>query len=668
MFRDYRISVISAVLLIALLMAPVVYAQGGGDDIPRFDEAECPFDLPVFEDNIVCGYVEVPESRSEPDGPTIRLAIAILRSHSSSPLPDPVVYLEGGPGGSALDGVEFWVTTRFRDERDFILIDQRGTGFSEPGLHCPEYEQMAADTFDEVFETDDEVRDFIVEVAGDCRERLVGEGVNLAAYTSAESAADFADVRVALGYEEWNLYGISYGTRLAQTIMRDHPEGVRSVILDSTVALPAQAYEEGPLLAARAFGELFEGCAADADCNAAYPDLEADFYAFVEQTNEESIRVRLTNPYTGERVSVLLSGDDMLDVLFGALYDSSVIPFLPIILARAVDGDTRMLASYIDVQQKFQAEADFSLGMYYSVECSEELPFNDYAVSVASAAEYPELQGFLINQFDFDVCPLWGAAESNQLENESFESDIPTLIMAGQYDPITPPQWGQLAGETLANSYYFEFPGLGHGATIVDCPSQMAMAFVDNPAQPPDDACLQNASGPDFYTSNLIVLRKLYKLLEALLIDLAAIQYVVLGLGCVSMGMTFTVWPLIRIIHRLRFREERPSKAVQGASWLAALLALWNMLFLAALTVTVIITLSNNETLLLFGLPRWALPVMLMPYLSVVGTLLLLGLNVAVWREKAWRLFGRLLFSWISLLALGYVVWLIAWGFLIPPL
>jgi pimeloyl-ACP methyl ester carboxylesterase len=193
---------------------------------------------------IACGMLTVREDRSQPNGATIQLAVAIIPTRSPTPAPDPVVYLAGGPGSAALSGAprlaRAWAP--FLANRDLIVFDQRGTGFSRPALRCPESERSSDAELGRVLSADESVR---AEVAAlqRCHARLVREGVHLGAYTSAASAHDLEDLRVALGYGRWNLLGISYGTRLALTAMRDTPQSIRSVILDSTYPLQVNLYQ-----------------------------------------------------------------------------------------------------------------------------------------------------------------------------------------------------------------------------------------------------------------------------------------------------------------------------------------------------------------------------------------------------------------------------------------
>ena len=214
---------------------------------------------------MLCGYLIVPEDRSDPDSQPISLHVAVFTSESEEPAPDPIVYLEGGPGGHALEIVPFIFEDRiapFLTNRHFIVFDQRVVGYSEPNLDCPELIALTHETLDQQLSVEEQ-RAGGLSASLACRDRLIGEGVNLKAYTSAENAADLNALRQALGYEEWNLYGISYGTRLALTAMRDHPEGIRSVVLDS--AYPLQVDLPTSLLsnADRAFSQLFGGVSGE---------------------------------------------------------------------------------------------------------------------------------------------------------------------------------------------------------------------------------------------------------------------------------------------------------------------------------------------------------------------------------------------------------------------
>ncbi len=459
------------------------------DSVPRFESTTCWFDEPPGQE-VECGYLIVPEDRSQADGRTIRLAVARFKSDSSDPSPDPIVYLEGGPGGSPLRSLigQFNVLfPLFLEERDLILIDQRGTGYSQPALDCPEYTDLSVSVLDENLSVE-QSETLGNAVLLECRNRLVGEGVNLAAYNSAENAADLNDLRLTLGIDKWNLYGISYGTRLALTTMRDFPEGLRSVVIDSVVPLQSNLYTEIPANGARAFGALFEACAVHAMCSVDFPDLRAVFFDLVDRLDESPVTFPVKLP-SGEETEMLLNGDGFMGIVFQSLYATPIIPYLPRLIYEVRDGNYSLAAA---LQSAFLEQLeDISYGMHYSVQCEEEVPFGTLDDLRASIAQYSEY-GLFAGTGIFDLCRAWGTPAAEPVENAPVTSDVPTLVLSGQLDPITPPSWGELAAQTLPNAFYFELPNAGHGASLTggDCPRDLVLEFFGDPVSRPDATCL----------------------------------------------------------------------------------------------------------------------------------------------------------------------------------
>ncbi len=468
-----------------------------------FETAACEFSVPNGRE-VECGYLTVPENRDDvANGRTVRLHVAIFASDSENPAPDPIIYLEGGPGGDALETVPLVFEMRFAPflaNHTFIMFDQRGTGYSEPSLACPEVVELTFETLDDDLSVE-EGQALHLEALTECRERLVADGVDLTAYNSAENAADVADLRRALGYDEWNVYGISYGTRLAQTLVRDYPQGVRSVILDSAYPLAANLQTETAFNADRAFSVFFAGCAADEACAETYPDLEQVFADLVDQLNEEPITIQVFNLADGQQYDALINGDVMVSILFQALYSVEITPIMPKLIYDVRDGRTTDLSTILSsflAQQQF-----FSQGMQLSVQCNEEISFSTPG-DVVNAPNFPYLDpvfeaGIVTGQFGFAICDMWQAGQADPVENEPVTSDVPTLILAGEYDPITPPSWGEDVGERFSNSYYFEFPGIGHGASVSgDCPLGVTLDFLEQPSEQPDAVCIAGMEAPDF--------------------------------------------------------------------------------------------------------------------------------------------------------------------------
>ena len=467
-----------------------------------FEEAPCPFALPsgyVEGETVECGYLIVPENRADPEGRDIRLAVAIFRHPDGAPEPDPIIYLEGGPGGSPLEmrasNVDAYFGPIFAAQRDIIVFDQRGVGFSEPALDCPAFTELYLDLLD--YEVDGarltgrEVLDRKVEAFMACAEEL-GAVADLSAYNTVANAADVNDLRIALGYEKVNLWGGSYGTRLALGVMRDFPEGLRSVVLDAPYGPEVDLYLSTPGSFDRALTVLTEECAADEACNAAYPDLRTVLFDTVDRLNASPATVEVIYPLTGESYDKLLDGAGLTELVFRSLYDTSMRPVLPQAIYAASEGT---YTSFLPIAMLDMLRQEFrSWGMYFSVLCNEEMPFSTREDFNAAVAEYPEFTGFFagfeVGGLAYSVCPGWGAGQAGVRENEPVTSDIPTLIMTGEYDPIVPPGWGQRAAGTLTNSYFFEYPGMGHGVSLGDCPRSMMLAFLDDPSAAPGDACV----------------------------------------------------------------------------------------------------------------------------------------------------------------------------------
>lgn len=482
---------------------PAATAEPTAEYTANFESAPCPMRLPLgqVEGNTVeCGYLVVPEDRTDPNGDSIRIAVAIFHPPGGATRPDPIIYLAGGPGISGLEFLFLSFDTVFAPVlvagRDLIVLDQRGIGFSQPALDCPQVSDLGLDLLDMEIDgtqvTDDEANELFLEALEACEADLSAVA-DLSAYNTVANAADINDLRLALGYDQVNLWGTSYGTRLALGVMRDYPEGLRSVVLDAVYPPDVDLYMDVPDNLLRAYDALFEGCAADDACSAAFPDLEKVFFDTVDQLNETPATFQVTNPLTKETYDVLMNGGDLIAILFSYLYQSEVIPSLPEIIYDAAQGSFDLIAL---VQGSLLVQRDaMSLGMELSVQCNEERAFGSLEEYEAHLPDYPRLAGFLeyalIGKPGYYACAGWDSGQAGPSENQAVVSDVPTLLMAGEFDPITPPAWAFRAAETLENGMVFEYPGVGHGASIVEgCPHDMLLAFLDDPSTAPDDACI----------------------------------------------------------------------------------------------------------------------------------------------------------------------------------
>jgi pimeloyl-ACP methyl ester carboxylesterase len=305
--------------LLASALVLLLFSPLAGCTPSTFKKSDCQFDAPS-NIPIECGFLSVPEDRSQEDSPMIQLHVAIVHTQNRNPAPDPIVILHGGPGVYALDNMEYWLYlfNFARSDRDLIVLDQRGVGYSIPSLNCPEAEEQWYQdwTQDLSMEISDQHYDEAMQA---CHDRLAAEGINLSAYTSAANAADVEDLRAALGYAEWNLYGSSYGTRLALTVMRDHPEGVRSAILDSVYPPQVDLFSSIATNFERSLDLVFERCTSDPACSQAYPDPEKAFYELVDQLDAEPLTFTIFRSSTSKFYDVVLNGDRFIWAVFQML-------------------------------------------------------------------------------------------------------------------------------------------------------------------------------------------------------------------------------------------------------------------------------------------------------------------------------------------------------------
>lgn len=455
---------------------------------PTLEAADCAFEVPDGY-HPECGYLVVPEDRVNPTGRRIQLHVAIFKSTDVNPAPDPIIYLAGGPGSSALAAALPILRkggSELLKRRDLILFDQRGTQYSKPYLYCLPYDEYlwAAHELDLSL---DEYNRGALPVISACLDDWRQQGINIAAYTNTEIAADVNDLRLALGYSQVNLYATSYGTRLALEIMRAYPAGIRSAILDSV--LPPQANLDLELAANvnRSLQEVFLDCAKDSLCSGNYGDIATKFFDVIDRLEAAPVQIAINSPYRDKPYKVYLDGDLFIDAIFSSLYSMVTIPNIPQLIQAAYQG------SYDELSDPAGGAIGWPVStvLFWSTTCSDEVPFEMDVPEAPGLADIPNvLRKHFTAQYAYEVCALWNIPASDAVVNEAVVSSIPALLFSGRYDPVTPPSWAELAADTLSNHYLFEFPNLSHGVMRSDpCALQIAMAFLDDPLVTPDSQC-----------------------------------------------------------------------------------------------------------------------------------------------------------------------------------
>ncbi len=462
--------------------------------IPFYEEAPCQFETPGRV-KVTCGYVTVPENRTGDPSHTIQLAVAVFHSTSSNPAPDPVVFLQGGPGGAAVEmsaSAYQYLVQPFISERDYITFDQRGTGLSDPALKCDELDKVYRQDIYGMLDL--ETREYVYKNALlSCNGLLRANNIQLNAYSTVESAADLRDIVKLLGYEKVNLYGASYGTRLALVTMRNHPEIVRSAILDSVVPVEANVLHGYPASVDSALSKLFDTCVASPECNSAYPDLETVFWDLVNDLDNRPITLS-TSAYPMGTVTETVDGYYLMSVVLGLEKVSYFINSVPQTIYRVKERDySTLIAAQYSLPYAFDG---INPGLYVSMMCREHV-LATTEEELQAASEQVDANSVVWRPFYgnfgemFKACKSWGADGPDLGENDAVVSDIPSLVIAGAYDSATPPFYGKQVAENLANSFYFEFPNMGHVPTSSDsCAMQVALDFIESPIIEPERTCL----------------------------------------------------------------------------------------------------------------------------------------------------------------------------------
>jgi pimeloyl-ACP methyl ester carboxylesterase len=485
-------------------------AAEGTATVPRFEPASCP-KLQGAEAlaEASCGYLVVPEDRSRSSGRTIRLMVAKYPAHSSVKRADPVVYLAGGPGDIAPLDVNGLIAAGFIRDRDILVVSQRGTMFSEPALTCATIDQFNRELLGLRFYSVATKRAHLAATEA-CHRELAATGADLSAYNSTENAADFADLRKVLGITTWNVYGTSYGSYLAQTLMRGHPEGIRSVVLDSV--LPTTYTIPGNWWITHAgFDNLFQACAAETACNAAHPHLEKTFTGLVNKLEAEPLTTTVADPATGKHLKIVLDGGALVDWLRNQNYAVPLLRAAPDLIGGLAAGRPEAIEA-IAKDRASRAPPPgpgvpaLGYGLSYGVTCREDYPFASPEELAAAGREafpdYPasvQVEGVGGWAYANEDChDVWKIPVAPKAMRQPVTSSIPTLLISGSFDTLTSLAGAKAAAASLSNVTIISIPGVGHVVSPASpCAQAVIASFLADP-HAPDTSCVGALKPPSF--------------------------------------------------------------------------------------------------------------------------------------------------------------------------
>jgi pimeloyl-ACP methyl ester carboxylesterase len=446
-----------AVFLAAALIsvAPAASAASAPAAAAQPENRMAPCHLPGVEGEARCGTYSVFEDREGQHGRRIPLNVVVLPALEAPVAADAVIYFAGGPGSGATDeGRGLASDKELRQHRDILLVDQRGTGKSNP-LNCdfygPHSHMKGADPALLAGDL------FTPEAVRQCRDRLAKKA-DLRLYTTALGMDDVDDVRGWLGYRQVDLFGGSYGTRAAQVYLRRHPQVVRSVILDGVAPVDEPIPLHHAYAGKRAVDMLLAECAADSACHAAFPKLAEELQAVMERV-DRGVKVAIQDAKSGKTVEVTPSRGLIAEGLRFLGYGSAVRK-LPLIVHQAYEGDLAQLVT-MATERRAQIDHILAMGMNFSVTCAEDLPFIDAATAAKATA------GTLLGDYRIReqkrVCEVWPRGSIPADAHQLVHSDVPVLLVSGDRDPVTPPEFGDRVARELPNSLHIVVPRNGHG-------------------------------------------------------------------------------------------------------------------------------------------------------------------------------------------------------------
>lgn len=424
------------------------------------------------KEKALCGTYDVFENRALRSGRRIALKIVVFPATGQNKAADPLFYIPGGPGSSATEDAPYIAEdlAKIRELRDLVFVDQRGTGGSNP-LDCEFFNPADLQSYLGYWNPLEQVRQ--------CRQKLEVKA-DLRLYVTSIAAGDLDEVRAALGYEQINIMGASYGARAAQEYLKRHGANVRAVILHGVSPTDQFMPRDFPQHTQRALDGILDECAADNACRAAFPNLRSEAKTVLERLLREPVEVEVRiSPDGGKTARVKLSRDLAGEAVRYMLYQPSSASRVPLFLHLAAQGNYAPLAESAIFYRR-QIVVSGSNGMYLSVTCAEDLPWIKAGEGERSA-ENTFLGDYRLRQ-QREACALWTRGEIPKDYAAPTRSNAPALILTGEWDPVTPPVYGERAGKYFPNSLHVVVPSGGHGFNGLEgsnCISQLTFNFVN---------------------------------------------------------------------------------------------------------------------------------------------------------------------------------------------
>jgi len=597
-------------------------------DTYRVHTIVCPFkgEIEYEPGEIECGLLQVPENREKPDSRFIELHFVKVNTtwddeadeeeteaDEPGPAPgkrdDPVVYLTGGPGARVTYYVKRLKEHGLVKHRDLYILEQRGIGYSDdfcPYYHIRKPEAGNVATFEEHLQAG-------IDADIECAVNATAKGVDLAGYNSFENARDVKALRRALGFDQWNVWGISYGSILGQAYLEVDPEGIRAIALDAIMPLDVRnntwAWQSVSWYD-RDLQKLDELCQGQKDCAKRYPDLGERVRQAIVSVRDNPIVVDIKDNEAFPTGKAYFFTDVVGFLPFAFMYEQSNYPGLPGLIYAWADAVERREETLFKALALVGGRLfDGSPGMSNAILCLDGDIEAQVTAGTADIEAHPILGSAIGSvaayQKGADLCREYGMAPRDAAEYIAVETDLPALLIEGDMDPITPPPLAKAILPGFANAIYLEFPWAGHGPSrSVECAGDMLNLFFDQPAAEPDLSCVDEMEPPEFYVPLFTTTFAPRTLVRAMEDKKSLIVPAVWGGSSVLISalalLTLSVAPIGRRIDR---RRASAAGWARTTAWLASFLAVVSVIIIGA---AIGVTFKSFEALLLFGLVPWA--------------------------------------------------------------
>ena len=632
--RSRDLAVMKRAFLICLLCCGSMLARA--DDHIKLEMVDCFLDdCSVVSEfpGIEFGYLTVPENHDVPEGNQVRVAFAIVRSRESNPEPDPILIFQGGWGVSSLRGISWRAQSFPIQNRDLILFDYRGTGYSEP-LLCPGLGEKQW----ELVIQDLGYRDFndrLNALAYDCLQSLENQGIDYRQFGTEVKTRDALILLEKLGIDEVNLYGVSNGTMGIQGFLRA-AEGsnirIRSALSDSNVPMGHATHAAVIRTYKDVLGNILDDCASQPQCAQAFPNLKERFRAFLRDMGEEAL------VHGGEQ-EIFFNLMDINGLIHQLLYSYLSYKDVPIILEAVMAGELDFFAALYDTFQSRVVEMNGAalINFVYDRKGAQEDVRRVAQVNLAEIPEFKVLTSFYLDFFLNDTMMGY-----NPRDRIPVTSDVPVLLLVGSYDPITPPELTEIMHERYANSFFFVLPRIGHGSVYHPCGQALFRSFIENPREKPASECVDALKQTEIpFTTSYYPNQKILGLVRQINQDrhIGLISGILLA---VLFGLALPIRQIILSIKK------------QPVQWMHLMLPVAVLAFFASVAYYVMQTLNAGGLLILFGLVGGAawLPWLglLIMVLAAAGVLrAVINRSASVWGLG--MLLSGLITAWI---ALGY--------------